>query len=57
MEAKAEYEKRVKAYLLDRTWYKVVDALEECTDFWSFGRNYYLAPNYNSYIPTNNYII
>lgn len=45
------------AYLLDKTWYKLVDALEDVTDFWVFGRNYTTMPTYNTYIPTRNNVI
>lgn len=54
---KAEYEKRIKSFLLDRTWYKLVDALEEVTNFWSYGRDFTTMPTYNIYIPTRNNIM
>lgn len=34
-----EYQQRIKYYLLERDWYKLVDALEEFTDFWNYGRS------------------
>lgn len=47
-----QYERRIKSYLADREWYKLVDALEEVTNFWSYGRDFTTIPNYNIYIPT-----
>lgn len=43
--------------MLDRTWYKLVDALEEVTNFWSFGRDFTTMPTYNVYVPTRNHIL
>jgi len=54
---RGEYQRRIKAYLLDKTWYKLVDALEEVTNFWSFGRDFTTMPTYNVYVPTRNHIL
>jgi hypothetical protein len=48
---------RVKDFLLDRDWFKLVDALEEMTDYWNFGRNIVDAPTYNAYLPTRQHIM
>jgi hypothetical protein len=37
---------------MDRQWYKLVDALEEVTNFWSYGRDFMSIPTYNVYLPT-----
>jgi hypothetical protein len=52
-----EYSKRVKDYLLEGSWFKLVDALEEVTDFWAYGRNFTDMPTYNSYVPTRSHIM
>lgn len=57
MEMKAEYQKKIKSYLLDRTWYKLVDCLEEQTNFWSYGRDFTTMPTYNTYVPTRTHIL
>ena len=43
--------------MLDRKWYKLVDALEEVTDFWTYGRDLTTMPTYNSYVPTQNNVV
>ena len=52
-----EYQTRIKAHLLDRTWYKLVDCLEEVTDFWNYGKDLTTMPTYNTYMPTRNHIM
>jgi hypothetical protein len=42
---------------MDRDTYKVVDALEEVTNFWSYGRNIVDVPVYNTYMPTRYHIM
>ena len=42
---------------MDRTWYKLVDALEDVTNFWSFGRDFTTMPTYNVYVPTRTHIL
>jgi len=37
--------------------YKLVDALEDVTDYWSFGRNFTTMPTYNVYIPTRHHLM
>lgn len=54
---RVEYQKRIKAYLLDKQWYKLVDALEEVTNYWSFGRDFTTMPTYNTYVPTRTHIL
>ena len=54
---RAEYQTKIKAYLLSKDWYKLVDALEDVTNFWSFGRNHHTMPSYNTYVPTRNHIL
>jgi hypothetical protein len=53
-EIRDEYKEKVQAYLLDRTWFKVVDALEEVVDYWQYGRDIVTMPAYNVYMPTRN---
>jgi len=57
MEMRQQYSQIIKAYLLDREWYKVVDALEEVSNFWSFGRDWTTMPTYNVYVPTRTHIM
>lgn len=52
-----QYETIIKAYLLDRRWYKLVDALEEVTNFWSYGRDFTTMPTYNTYMPTRTHLM
>lgn len=47
----------MKYYLLERDWYKLVDALEEFTDFWNYGRDMFKQPLYNSYVPARTTIM
>jgi len=54
---KREYQKRIKSFLLDKTWYKLVDALEEVTNFWSYGRDLTTMPTYNTYMPSRHHIM
>jgi len=54
---RGEFSLRIKSYLLDRTWYKLVDALEEVTNYWSFGRDFTTMPTYGVYVPTRNHIL
>jgi hypothetical protein len=56
-EMRAEYQVKVKSYLMERTWYKLVDCLEEVTNFWSFGRDFTTMPTYNTYMPTRNHVL
>ena len=37
---------------MDKSWFKLVDALEEVTNFWSYGREMFRAPATNVYLPT-----
>jgi hypothetical protein len=52
-----EYQKRVKHALLDRQWFKFVDALEEFTDTYYFGRNTVSVPKYDVYVPPRQHIM
>lgn len=54
---RAEYDRRVKSYLIDKSWYKLVDALEEVTNLWSYGRSVYFLPRYNLYVPARQTIM
>jgi hypothetical protein len=54
---RAEYQKIIKAYLLDREWYKLVDCLEEVTNFWNYGRDFTTMPTYNTYMPTRTHLM
>jgi hypothetical protein len=47
----------VKAYLLDKEWYKLVDCLEEVSNFWSYGRDWATMPAYNTYMPTRTHLM
>ena len=47
----------MKSYLLDKEWYKLVDCLEEVTNFWSYGRDFATVPTYNVYMPTRTHIM
>ena len=42
---------------MDKSWYKLVDCLEEVTNFWSFGRDFTTMPTYNVYMPTKTHIL
>jgi len=52
-----EYATRTKDYLMDGSWFKLVDALEEVTNFWSYGRNFTDMPTYNTYVPTKTHVL
>ena len=54
---RAEYQKIVNAYLLDSEWYKLVDCLEEVTNFWVYGRDFTTMPTYNTYMPTRTHLM
>ena len=56
-EARIQYQTKIKAYLLEREWYKLVDALEECSDYWNYGRVFHSMPTYNTYMPIRTHII
>jgi hypothetical protein len=43
--------------LLDREWFSLVEALEEVSNFWSFGRNFHTMPSYNTYMPTKTHLL
>jgi len=47
-----EYEERIKQGLLIKEPYTFVEALEEVTDFWSYGRSIYSLPANNIYVPS-----
>ncbi len=47
----------MKVHLMDRTWYKLVDCLEEVTNFWNYGKNFTTVPTDNVYIPTRQTIM
>lgn len=47
----------MKAYLLDKEWYKLVDCLEEVSNFWSYGRDWATMPTYNTYMPTRTHLM
>ncbi len=57
LEMRKEYQRKVKEYLLDREWFKLVDCLEEATNFWSFGRDFATMPTYNTYMPTKTHLL
>lgn len=52
-----EFHRKVKSYLMEKSWYKLVDALEEVTNFWSFGRDFTTMPTYNTFVPTRNHVL
>ena len=52
-----QYQQTVKAYLLDKEWYKVVDCLESVTNYWSYGRDWGTMPTYNTYMPTRTHLM
>jgi hypothetical protein len=54
---RSEYSKLIKTYLMDREWYKLVDCLEDVSDFWSYGRDFTTMPTYNTYMPTRTHIM
>lgn len=56
-EVKSKYKKTVQDYLLSKRWYKLVDCLEEATDYWNYGHDYVTMPLYNVYVPTRNNIV
>lgn len=43
--------------MLDRRWYKLVDALEDVSDYWTYGRDFASMPTYNVYVPTKEHLI
>ena len=57
MEMRHQYQQTVKAYLLDKEWYKVVDCLESVTNYWSYGRDWATMPTYNTYMPTRTHLM
>jgi len=52
-----EYAKTLKTYLLNKEWYKLVDCLEDVTNFWSYGRDLVTMPTYNTYMPTKTHLL
>ena len=48
----AEWEKKVKCYLLDRTVFSLLECLEENSDFWRYGNPLKVTPH-GAYIPTS----
>jgi hypothetical protein len=52
-----QYQQTIKAYLLDKEWYKVVDCLESVTNYWSYGRDWGTMPTYNTYMPTRTHLM
>ena len=57
MEMRKEYIKTTKTYLINKEWYKLVDCLEDVTNFWSFGRDLVKMPSYNTYMPTKTHLM
>jgi hypothetical protein len=57
MEMRKEYAKTLKIYLLNKEWYKLVDCLEDVTNFWSYGRDLVTMPTYNTYMPTKTHLL
>ena len=45
------YSKRVQEALVQKRVFALVDLLEQCTDFWSTGRDEFHIPLHNSYVP------
>ena len=45
------YENQVQTRLLNKQWFKKVDALEEFTNYWSYGRGLGSMPSHNIYVP------
>lgn len=45
------YQNALKQSLLEKRYYKLIDALEETVNFWSYGRNAAMAPIHGSYVP------
>jgi len=41
----------VQTRLLNKQWFKKVDALEEFTNYWSYGRGLGSMPSHNIYVP------
>ena len=52
-----QYNERVQEYLLEKRWFKLVDCLEEASDWWNYGHDMVTVPFYNVYIPTKNTLI
>ena len=52
-----EYEIRIKSALLNRKWFTLVDALENVTDFWFYGKDYHTLPDIAMYIPNKHTLI
>ena len=42
---------------MDRKIYSKVDALEEVTNFWGYGKSMFTIPTYNVYVPTRYHTI
>lgn len=42
---------------MNREWFTLVDALENVTDFWFYGRDFYSIPDIAMYIPNSNTLI
>jgi hypothetical protein len=37
---------------MDKRWFALVDCLEDVSNYWSYGRNMFTQPTYNTYVPT-----
>ena len=51
------YQGEVHSKLINREWFKKVDALEQFTDYWSFGRGMNSMPSHNIYVPVSHTIM
>lgn len=45
------YQSKVQGHLIDKKWFKKVDALEMFTNYWSYGRGLHAMPKHNIYVP------
>ena len=52
-----EFNHEVHARLLNKEWFKKVDAIEMFCNFWTIGRSVGKAPPHNKYIPVSHTIM
>lgn len=51
------YQNAVKNALMEKRWFKLIDALEETVNFWSYGRDVARAPLHGSYVPVRHTVM
>jgi hypothetical protein len=56
-DTKKTYSEKVHDKLINREWFKKVDALEMFTNFWSYGRGLHAMPTHNIYVPVTQTIM